>query len=67
MLAKQKILNKLFPRAYIAESTMHYQKPKNNYFLIWIIIGLMALIICMFSFFQTDLIKDAAKLSEVIR
>jgi len=67
MLAKQKTSNKLFPRAYIAESTMHYQKPKNKYLLIWIIIGLIALILCMFSFFQTDLIKEASKLSEVIR
>jgi hypothetical protein len=67
MLTNQTTTNKLFPRAYIAENTTSDQRPKNSYLLIWIIIGLVAIIAGLFSFFQADLIKEAAKLSEVIR
>jgi len=67
MLIKQETSNKLFPQAYIAESTASYQSQKNNHLSIWMIIGLVVLILGIFSFFQTDLIKEAAKLSEVIR
>jgi len=67
MLTKQKTSDKLFPQAYITESTTIYQLPKSNRLFVWIIIGLVGLIMGMFSFFQSDLIQEAAKLSEVIR
>ena len=67
MLTSQKISSKLFPRAYIAENTAIDQRPKNSYLLLWIIIGLGTIIVGLFSYFQADLIKEAAKLSEVIR
>jgi hypothetical protein len=67
MSIKQKQSNKLFPQAYITESTTSYERQKNNHLFIWMIIGLIVLILGIFSFFQTDLIKEAAKLSEVIR
>jgi hypothetical protein len=67
MFANQKKSEKLFPRAYFSESTTRDIRPKNSHLLIWIILGLVTFILGMFSFFQTDLIKEAAKLSEVIR
>jgi len=67
MRTKPKNSKKLFPRAYFAESITRDQRPKNNLLFIWIIIGLIALIIGLFSFFQSDLIEEATKLSKVIR
>jgi type VI protein secretion system component VasF len=67
MQPKQKNSNKLFPRAYFDESTTRYQRPKNNRLFIWIIFGLIVLMIGLFSFFQSDLIKEATDLSKVVR
>jgi len=67
MLANPNSTNKLFPQAYLTENTTTDKGKKNNHLFIWIIFGLIALIFGMFSIFQTDLINEAAKLSEVIR
>ena len=58
---------KMFPHAYLKINEITIQLAKKSQLFIWTILGLAALCTGLFVYFQTNIIDEAAKLSDIIR
>ncbi|MBF0451745.1 MAG: hypothetical protein HQK75_13665 [Candidatus Magnetomorum sp.] len=58
---------KLFPRAYIMLNEITVQPLKKSHLMSWLTLFLLALCFGLFAWFQTHLMDEASRLSDIIR